>query len=249
MKEKVPPPVGHDVRQSVERQRVVAENAVEDANGNCDAAAVEDAKNTPCVQMEVVVAVVVVAKVALRERISEECAGVCDGPLLVGSAVCGGDARSVGERRRASPRPLRNARTWPCVPAKSEVVEMAVGAALARSLGEHGVGVLIGELCEREGARDCCERGCGRCVHLSVRVDAQTGIRESRDVEICRRRVRRGSIQWRRAKRRYCARSRSSGCRAECERDGVGGVLQRIGERECGLLVVEGRPVCGRETS
>jgi hypothetical protein len=37
--------------------------AVDDANGNCDAAAVEDAKNTPCVEIEVVVAEVVVAKV------------------------------------------------------------------------------------------------------------------------------------------------------------------------------------------
>ena len=48
----MPPPVGHEVRQSVERQSVPAESAVEEANGNTDAAAVEEAKKTPAVWME-----------------------------------------------------------------------------------------------------------------------------------------------------------------------------------------------------
>ena len=58
--------VGHEVRQSVVRQRVVALMAVVEANGNCDAAAVLDAKKTPCVAMEDVVAKVEVAKVDER---------------------------------------------------------------------------------------------------------------------------------------------------------------------------------------
>ena len=56
----LPPPVGHEVRQSAERQSVPAESAVEEAKGNTDAAAVEEAKKTPAVWMEDEVAAEVV---------------------------------------------------------------------------------------------------------------------------------------------------------------------------------------------
>ena len=44
-------------------KRLVELNAVDDAYGNCDAATVDDEKNTPCVRIDVVVAAVVVPKV------------------------------------------------------------------------------------------------------------------------------------------------------------------------------------------
>ena len=48
------------------KKRLLVVKAVEDAYGNCEAATVEEAKNTPWVRMEVVVAAVLVPK-ELRE--------------------------------------------------------------------------------------------------------------------------------------------------------------------------------------
>ena len=49
-------------------KRLPAVSAVEDAYGNCDAATVDDAKNTPCVEMDVVVALVEVPYVLNDEN-------------------------------------------------------------------------------------------------------------------------------------------------------------------------------------
>ena len=119
-------PLGHDVRQSAERQSEVALNAVDDANGNCDAAAVDEAKNTPCVEIEDVVAEVVVPNVVF----------VVNGyPAAVFAIVHAFPAPYVTEMPVplenvvvAAPihAPFKNARVCPALPAKSDVVAKEV---------------------------------------------------------------------------------------------------------------------------
>ena len=58
------PSVAFPVLVMLEAKKFEVVNAVDDAYGNCEAATVEEEKKTPCVQMEVVVAAVVVEKVS-----------------------------------------------------------------------------------------------------------------------------------------------------------------------------------------
>jgi hypothetical protein len=123
-----PLPLGHEVRQSTERQSVVALIAVDDANGNCDAAAVEEAKKTPCVEIEVVVAAVEVAKVEMAVNgYPMEFAMVHVLPVYESAMPEPLENVVVAAPIHA---PLRNASVCPAEPVKSVVVEIAVGAAL-----------------------------------------------------------------------------------------------------------------------
>lgn len=108
--------------------------AVVDANGNCDAAAVEEAKKTPCVEIEVVVAAVVVANVefAVNGYPKSAPAFVMVHWLLVAEYVVVMPEPLVSDVVPTPVHaPLANVSTCPAVPVKSVVVEIAVGAALA----------------------------------------------------------------------------------------------------------------------